>query len=161
MINLIRTLLLKSLKKDLEKIKVRMKEHVRTFNEKADVGRLQRPVHTILLQRNPDFIDRERELQKLFTILLEADNQASPTSCMIHGIGGLGKSQTALEFAHKYSSHYYAVFWVRAGNRYDLLRTYGAIGRKLELFDADDIRQPHLERIQHWLETTGNLTHAC
>ncbi len=41
-------------------------------------------------------------------------SKVSSKSCLIHGIGGVGKSQVALEYAHRYGVHYHYRFWVRA-----------------------------------------------
>ena len=116
--------------------------------------------HTLLLRRNPAFVDRKEELETLFKLFTEKASEDGPTSCAIRGIGGVGKTQAAIEFTHRYRSHYDAVFWTRAGEEIELHRSFGAIGRRLKLFDTDDIDQPKLERVQDWLQMTGEQSGA-
>ena len=108
-----------------------------------------------LLQRNPAFIARDRELQILRNCFSKK-GQDGPISCAIRGIGGVGKTQTAIEFTHRYKDLYDFVFWVRADEKIELYRTFGAIGRKLKFFDTEDVDQPKLEKIQDWLRMTGD-----
>ena len=110
---------------------------------------------SILLQRNPAFIARDRELEDLSKYFSKKHHDG-PISCVIRGIGGVGKTQTAIEFTHRYKDDYDMMFWVRADEKIELHRTFGAIGRKLRIFDTEDVDRPKVERIQDWLRTTGS-----
>lgn len=112
-------------------------------------------IHTVTLQRNPDFYGREIQLGEIYDHLIKSGKPAQPTSCAIQGIGGVGKTQTALEFTFRNWDHYQAIFWITAENEFDLRSTYGAVGRKFKLFDTEDIQQPKVEMIQEKLQTTG------
>ena len=76
---------------------------------------------------------------------------------MLHGFGGVGKSETALQFTYRYRLHFDAVFWVSAdpAKETEILRTFGAIGRKLLLFDREEVDRAQVEIILNWLQTTG------
>ena len=115
------------------------------------------PIHSVNMGENHDFIGREKELSNLHDTLVESHSIAKPVSCVIHGIGGVGKTQFALKFTYKYRSDFQAVFWISADpeKETEILRTFGAIGRKLRLFDSEDIDQTKVETIVDWLETTG------
>jgi hypothetical protein len=56
------------------------------------------PLHTILLQRNQHFFGRETILDELKHAVNQAPARSRPTVCAVNGIGGLGKTQTVLEF---------------------------------------------------------------
>ena len=123
------------------------------------------PIHSVNMGENHDFIGREKELGSLHDTLVESHAAATPVSCVIHGIGGVGKTQFALKFTYKYKSDFQAVFWISADpeKETEILRTFGAIGRKLRLFDSEDIDQTKVEIIVDWLETTGTFQsiHTC
>jgi tetratricopeptide (TPR) repeat protein len=57
--------------------------------------------------RNPFFTGRDTQL--------EAIHAAFPHPQSINGIGGVGKSQTAIEYAHRYRGDYQAVLWTVSG----------------------------------------------
>ena len=107
------------------------------------------PIHSVNMGENHDFIGREKELGSLHDTLVESHAAATPVSCVIHGIGGVGKTQFALKFTYKYKSDFQAVFWISADpeKETEILRTFGAIGRKLRLFDSEDIDQTKVEII--------------
>ena len=115
------------------------------------------PIHSVNMGENHDFIGREKELGNLHDTLVESHTAATPVSCVIHGIGGVGKTQFALKFVYRYKPDFQAVFWISADpeKETEILRTFGAIGRKLRLFDSEDIDQTKVEIIVNWLETTG------
>ena len=70
--------------------------------------------------RNPDFFGRESVLEQLDSCLLPPENSmySSQPSLKRHivlcGMGGLGKSSIAIEFAFQRRDRFDAVFWVRA-----------------------------------------------
>src|ERR1700694_3698610 len=51
----------------------------------------------------------------------------------ISGLGGIGKTQTAVEYAYRYRDSYQAMFWARAESREALLSDLAAIGALLQL----------------------------
>jgi len=65
-------------------------------------------------QRNPFFTGREDVLNQLHHALRTENTVALSHPQGISGLGGIGKTQTALEYAYRYQNEYNAVFWVRA-----------------------------------------------
>lgn len=115
-------------------------------------------VHSLNIQRNEEFLFRKPELRTLYEKLVISDRKASrPLFCVIHGFGGVGKIQMALEFAYEYMETFEAIFWVSADPEKltELRRTYGAIGRKLGLISVTTTDEGEVEIIRSQLETEG------
>lgn len=64
-------------------------------------------------KHNPYFIGREEILQSLRQRLVSGAKATALTQ-FISGLGGVGKTQVAIEFAHRYGEHYEAVLWITA-----------------------------------------------
>ncbi|MBY8852352.1 tetratricopeptide repeat protein, partial [Saccharothrix sp. MB29] len=63
--------------------------------------------------RNPDFVGRGELLEQLRLRLTEA----GPTAVLpeaLHGMGGVGKSQTVVEYIHRHAGEYDVVWWISA-----------------------------------------------
>lgn len=63
-------------------------------------------------QRHPFFIGRNKEIAKLKELLHE--NDSTQKLFAIHGMGGVGKSQLAVEYAYTYENLYKIIWWIRA-----------------------------------------------
>lgn len=90
-----------------------------------------------------------------------------PACCVIHGLGGIGKTQTALEYAHVQAPKYDAIFWLRSQTEAELSTSYAAIAVKLRLRDlytpagsSQGCLSPggdenmNVEAARDWLDTT-------
>jgi hypothetical protein len=70
----------------------------------------------VLLSPNPLFVDREAELRALARALKGEDGGAGVPIAAVTGLGGVGKTQLAVEFAHRYGPYFAGgVFWVGFG----------------------------------------------
>jgi tetratricopeptide (TPR) repeat protein len=87
--------------------------------------------------RNPHFTGRETELRKLRDQLL-ADGSAvirQPPSAL-YGLGGVGKTQIATEYAHRYSGEYEVIWWVRSDQEDAIQASLVGLGTQLRLPDV-------------------------
>ena len=75
------------------------------------------PISTIPYRRNLFFTNRETLLSQLHRRF-----SASPSLQIqaVNGLGGIGKTQIAIEYAYRYAKEYDSIFWVRADS-YDTL----------------------------------------
>ncbi|HEY1705843.1 MAG TPA: FxSxx-COOH system tetratricopeptide repeat protein [Trebonia sp.] len=84
--------------------------------------------------RNPHFTGRELELQAL-RAELQAEGSAvirQPPSAL-YGLGGVGKTQIATEYAHRYAEEYEVVWWVRSDQEDSIQASLVALGNQLRL----------------------------
>ncbi len=71
-------------------------------------------------RRNPLFTGREDLLQQIrdcFTASKSGKTVALSQQQAISGLGGIGKTQTALEYAYRYRHEYRAVLWISAASK--------------------------------------------
>ena len=69
------------------------------------------------------------------------------------GLGGVGKTQTAVEYAYRYREQYSAVFWASAESRETLLADFVSIAGALELPSAQATDQElAVAEVKRWLE---------
>jgi tetratricopeptide (TPR) repeat protein len=86
---------------------------------KVTAERLGRPVvlgarvDTTPYPRNKDFLGRDVELGKMREALSQA-RQSSLGRVFITGMGGMGKTQLALEYVYRYKDLYGSIFWINA-----------------------------------------------
>lgn len=92
--------------------------------------------------RNQRFTGREDDLRKLRTQLRSSPKVALAGSAPValQGMGGIGKSQLALEYAHRYRAAYDVVFWLDADNLSFIEATVGDLGPALAAPSYDSNR---------------------
>lgn len=106
------------------------------------------PVNSYLLyQRNPDFIGRTSSLLRLGKLLLPPSNDEphQHNTVAITGMGGLGKSQLAIEFCYRYGRYFPGgVYWLSFADTDSVPEEIVRIGgeRGMGLYnESDDLRQ--------------------
>lgn len=71
-------------------------------------------VWQVPFRRNPFFTGREEVLERLAVLLGAGKAAALSQPQALSGLGGIGKTQTAVEYAYRHRQDYQAVFWARA-----------------------------------------------
>lgn len=132
------------------------------------------PLFNVPVPRNPFFTGRGDILVQLHERLSAQHAIAitpSKKATALSGLGGVGKTQTVAEYAHRYQAEYSAVLWVLADGK-DLLRSSfaglsGLLGFKAEKQDDQILAvQSWLRQHKDWLlifdnaETLDILTAA-
>ena len=86
--------------------------------------------------RNPYFTGRAAILAQIEAALASSDTPAAPSQA-IAGLGGIGKTQTAIEYAYRHRDQYRAVLWVRADTETNLVSGYCELAEVLDLPEKD------------------------
>lgn len=86
--------------------------------------------------RNPHFTGRTRQLAELRNRL-----ESAPTAVIgqpvlpLYGLGGVGKTEIAAEYAHRYRAQYDLCWWVRSEQEDLILNSLVNLGRMMQLPD--------------------------
>lgn len=103
------------------------------------------------------FTGRESLVERLFTNFTpEHPSDVVPIQAL-SGLGGLGKTQTAVEYAYRYRRHYRAVLWMRAETEEELLAGFTSAAELLKR-PAAHVQQTQdvLASMQEWFQNTTN-----
>jgi tetratricopeptide (TPR) repeat protein len=101
--------------------------------------------------RNPNFTGREWLLEELHRRLSAGETAALVQT--IHGLGGIGKTTLAAEYAHRHRGDYDVVWWVRAEEPAALAADYAALGGRLGIVDEAERDLPKaVEAVRGWLD---------
>jgi hypothetical protein len=82
------------------------------------------------------FVDRPSEMAAVEDVLLEVLPATSPTTrrrrkvVVVHGLGGIGKTQLAVEFARKHQGRFSAVFWLNGSSEASLKQSYVSMAQR-------------------------------
>jgi Tfp pilus assembly protein PilF len=103
--------------------------------------------------RNPFFTGRDEYLKALEHALTHGGAAALTQPRAISGLGGIGKTQTGIEYAYRHRDQYRAVLWSRADSRDALVSGFTAIASLLDLPERDE-RDANVaaEAVRRWLE---------
>lgn len=111
------------------------------------------PIWNIPYPRNPFFLGRATELAQVRQYLQAGQMTALSQPQAISGLGGIGKTQLALEYANRYRHDYWAVLWVRAENKEVLITSYVIIAQLFGLPEHKEKEQDIiLLAVKVWLQ---------
>lgn len=111
-----------------------------------DPGPQRRSICQLPHEPNPYFAGREPLLQELRAELKRSRHAG------LTGLGGLGKTEAALEYSHRYRENYHAIFWLNAETRADLDSGFAALAADLCLCEATEWDPMRIvAAVQGWL----------
>ncbi len=104
-------------------------------------------------ERNSLFTGREEVLERLHRTLHTGKTTALTQRQAISGLGGIGKTQTALEYAYRYQSEYQFIIWVKADSQETLTTEFTTLAHLLRLPISQEQDQALLiESVKRWFQ---------
>ena len=110
-----------------------------------------RPIWNVPHRQNPAFTGRG----EVFAALRERLTGSGRTALAqaISGLGGIGKTQTAVEYAYRYRDQYQAVLWLNAESPLALKAGCGELARRMQLPHPEEDLDQAVSALKDWLET--------
>ncbi len=107
-------------------------------------------------RRNPFFTGREQVLNDLRAMLLASASAALVQPPAISGLGGIGKTETVIEYAYRYQAEYAVILWMQASSRETLITDITHAAALLHLPEQDAREQDKIvQALKHWLEANS------
>ncbi len=113
-------------------------------------------INNIPHPHNPNFTGRVDLLDRLSEALASGERAAFTQTSAITGLGGVGKTQLALEYSYRHADDYQVVWWVRSEEPSTLAADYAGLAARLDLPEKNAKDQRVIvEAVRCWLEQNG------
>jgi hypothetical protein len=116
------------------------------------------PCYYIPLGIDERFYGRADLLQKVKEVLDPQEGSSTCRSLALHGMGGVGKTQVALQYANISRKLYDAIFWISADNSIKMAQDFLVVGRKLGLIPDNHEAQDAfaaMSEVKSWVAETS------
>lgn len=102
-------------------------------------------------RHNPYFLGRETVLQSLRQRLVSGAEVTALTQS-ISGLGGVGKTQVAVEYAHRYGKYYTAVLWIPADSQEVATAACLQLATKILGLPKQQEAEHQIVEVKRWLQ---------
>lgn len=123
----------------------------------SSAGQVALPCHYLPSLPTRSFFGRQDVLASI-----ENSLKSDCRCVLLHGLGGVGKSRTALEYANTRRSRYDVIIWIPADSKLKVQHAVYEFAKSLGLVqDTDDVSESSLAlmKVKSWLSSTG--TRIC
>lgn len=105
------------------------------------------------------FTGRDDILRQMTTALQfpRADQGSFLRAVTLYGMGGVGKTQIALEYAYRFRAAYSHLFWIKSETEFELRQSFTALVQSMGIKKGDEGGLKDVELAQKWLEMSGRL----
>jgi len=111
-------------------------------------------ISNIPFRRNRLFTGRDEALAQLHQAFTNGKQAVTTHLQVISGLGGIGKTQTALEYAYRYQTSYKYILWVKAHTHELLVSDLASLATLLDLPLKDEKDQNLTAAVvKRWLQT--------
>lgn len=137
---------------DKTKLDETVKRHPEIVQEFFQVAASESTIRfTVPFPRNEDFVGRDEDLALLHQMINRGDSLVGIRPTVLVGLGGIGKTQLAVEYAHLHrDEHSAGTFWLNAVN--PLLDEFALLAETLGLADRDTPRDVASRQVWAFLD---------
>jgi tetratricopeptide (TPR) repeat protein len=129
----------------------RIRRVVKEMCERQTTQRSSQQAWTVPYNRNPFFTGRDAVLQEIH------ENFSTRMIQILSGLGGVGKTQTALEYTYRFRDDYRAILWARADSRELFISDLATFASPLELIKQRTQDQAYaFDTVIQWLKQSAN-----
>ena len=114
--------------------------------------------------QNRIFTDRDPALVQLYEVFKE-EQEGEVLTHVVNGLGGIGKTQVVIEYAHRYSHRYDAVLWIDASSEQTFTKHLMILVQQLKLQISVtrgrltlDLNTELKQAVKQWLQTQSGET---
>ena len=141
-----------------------VQQQAQRHEEVMGVLRPSNGITNINLPRNEKFAGRDTIIAQLHSALepsLEGDlSDRTPCSCLLHATGGMGKTETALEYTYRFRNCYAYIFWLRSQTEELLIDSFLEVVSMLSLVKDEGLTPSRKVQIcLQWLQSIGKVAH--
>ena len=108
-------------------------------------------------ERNPHFTGRDDLLALLGNKLRDTTSKKYNHRVAIYGMGGVGKTQLAIEYVYRHQTKYHSIFWISSADQAALLSGFQDIARATECvsnLDSTSVNPTEVAKaVLSWLRT--------
>lgn len=108
-----------------------------------------------------EFIGREYDLIQLWNYLQPA-GPPSRKVAILHGLGGIGKTQLAIKFAREHKYDFTAIFWISGKDQSTLVRSLSSCLSRIQMHSVaneaatEEEAEQRASQVLHWLAVSEN-----
>ncbi|KAG4432549.1 hypothetical protein IFR05_011961 [Cadophora sp. M221] len=140
----------------------RLEEEIHKLYKGVDFEQFAVGLNLASFPEAAQFVAREKELSKMHELLHGHSNR---TCVVLHGLGGIGKTQLAIEYIRRHKEKYTAIFWLNANDRDSLKLSFRDVAQQVLKYhpstsllagvDLDDLDQV-VYAVKAWLDLQKN-----
>ena len=113
---------------------------------------IQFPIFAVLHTPNEFFYGRDADLRTINSSFSKAGQ-----ICSITGIGGVGKTELAVQYVHQFKKEFDCIFWIQADTDPGIIESFCQIAISLELLKGTEEQNQVIEVGREWLMNTGSF----
>jgi Tetratricopeptide repeat/NB-ARC domain len=118
---------------------------------------LPHPCFMVPYERNQYFKGRDAFLKQIYLRFRDSKIPCYQGRLALYGLGGIGKTQTALEYVYRYQASYDRIYWISAVSQESLLDGYAKIAKRAEIPIPPESKPIEIvERVLSWLKQDQN-----
>ncbi|KAL8831007.1 MAG: hypothetical protein Q9191_001103 [Dirinaria sp. TL-2023a] len=138
--------------KGYESVLGELRRWVKLLQPTLGSSRTAKPLFMVPFTRDAKFIDRPDHFKTI------EERRKTQSRVALSGIGGVGKSQIAIEYCYRYRDNHpdAHVVWVHSSTAQRLNQAYRDIARKLNLPAWDDAKVDTLRLVFEWFNEVDN-----